>query len=252
MADIGLDGRLLKVLRLRELVGIDFRTSSVQRDLDAERVSTIVDFQTRRHAAGDGLFFSGVIIVWEYPHAPGELLVLDGQHRLEAMKRLAVLSPDFRVVVEVLRSPPGLTIETAFQLINEGVPVPEYIKDASASATRRPVLDRLGVLFKRRFGAFLSKSTHPNLANVNLTQFLDRVHKSAIIGQFHNGDDLMDYVIWNNALLRRDGKVSKAADKKKAEKGLNDALYLREDPDYEWLDDLPALKRHRESRDLLA
>lgn len=251
MADIGLDGRLLKVLRLRELAGIDFRTSSVQRDLDAERVSAIVDSQTRRHAAGDGLFFSGVIIVWEYPHAPGELLVLDGQHRLEAMKRLAILSPDFRVVVEVLRSPPGLTIETAFQLINEGVPVPEYIKDASASATSRPILDRLGILFKRRFGAFLSKSAHPNLANVNLTQFLDRVHKSVVVHDFKNGDDLMDYVIWNNARLRREGgKVTKAADKKKAEKGLVDALYLREDPDYEWLDDLA--QRYQYPVDLLA
>lgn len=247
MADIGLDGRMLKVLRLRELAGIDFRTSSVQRDLDGDRVAAIVGSQARRHAEGDGLFFSGVVVTWEYPHAPGELLVLDGQHRLEAMKRLAVLSPDFRVVIEVLRSPPGLTIDTAFQLINQCVKVPDYIMDANANASRRPVLDRLGALFKRRFAAFLSKSEHPNQANVNLAQFLDRVHKSAIVGEFESGDDLMDYVMWNNARLRRDGKVTKAADKKKLDKGLADALYLREDPDYEWLDDLPVLKRYRES-----
>lgn len=234
--------RAKAVVHLRELHAMPFKTADIQRDLEHERVKSIVTYQTRRHEAGHGLFFVGDIVVWE---ANNTYLVLDGQHRLEAMKRLVALDPGFEVSIDILRAPPGMTIESAFELINSGVPVPDYIKTASGKARRRPVLDRLGILLSRHFGAFVSASARPHVPNINVTQFLERVNESAIIDGFETGDDLFHYVEWINARLRgTNAKVDVAAAKKAAAKSVA-PLVLRADEDYDWLDDVALLRSFR-------
>jgi len=212
---------------------MDIVSPAIQRTVDQRRVNDIVDHQRTRHARGAGLFFSGSIVVWQ--GTGGSYLVVDGQHRLEAMRQLHVLDPDYRVVVEVLKDPPGLTIETAFQLVNSGQPVPEYIKAFAANARRRPVLEEFAKLFDRRFKKYVSKSPRPNRPNVNVTQLLDRLNECPFVDRFRDGADLLGFVAHANARLTDfDERVRVAADKKA---GGQEALYLRADDDYEWLRD---------------
>lgn len=235
--------RAKALVPLSGLHSMRFKTADIQRDLNHDRVKKIVQYQTQRHKDGHGLFFVGDIVVWE---ANGTYFVLDGQHRLEAMKRLVALDPGFEVSIDLIRSPPGLTIESAFELINSNDPVPDYIRNVSGQTRRRPVLDRLGMLMNRHFGAFTSSSVRPHVPNINVTQLLERLNESAIIDSFDSGDDLFHYIEWVNVTLLAgsNSKVDAAATKKADAKGVA-ALYLRADEDYEWLDDVAMLRKFR-------
>ena len=224
------DHREVRMLSLDELRRMGIVSPSIQRAVDARRVDAIVDDQKRRRESGAGLFFAGSLILWQ---APGGYLVIDGQHRLEAMRQLHVLDPGYLVVVEILKDPPGLTVQTAFQLVNNGQPVPDYILAFAANQQRRPVLEEFGRLFERKYRKYVSRSQRPNRPNVNVTQLLDRINESPLADLFRDAADLMAYVDHANAYLTyQDPRVSDLADKK-ADGG--PALYLRADVDYEWL-----------------
>lgn len=205
-----------RTLPLRDVLSLPITSPPIQRAIDEGRVDAIVGAHLDRVRRGLPPVFLGALQV--VPHGGGAYALLDGQHRLAAMRRLAAAAEaeEEEVLATLVLDAPvhleiipldrlGMTQMEAFQTINKGVPVPEYVVRGAMDRERRDALDD----FKRRFAAsefagFLSPARAPRRPNINLEQFVDRVAREAVLVDAcaGTGDALMAYVRWANARLR--------------------------------------------------
>ncbi len=211
-----------RTLRLRDVLSLEIVCPPIQRAVDPERVGKIVSAHLGRIRRGLTPVFLGVLQLVPAAAASSAAAapcyaLLDGQHRLAAMRRLAAEADamgttaasavqDAPVHVEIIPVERlGMTPMEAFQAINQSVPVPEYVVQGAMDRGRRDALDD----FKRRFAGsefagFLSPARAPRRPNINLEQFVDRLaRETALVDACAaTGDAMMAYVRWANARMR--------------------------------------------------
>jgi hypothetical protein len=235
----------IETMSLQELASQDIQSPELQRDVDEERVQSILQYQHGRIAKGHGLLFIGSLVVAR-GNDNGLSWLLDGQHRHQAMLKLALQEPDYMIQMTVLYLSPTLTLSDAFRLINASVPVPQYVIDSTLHASRRTSLDRFAELFGVEHKAFISKAAMPRRPNINISQFQDRINEEQhIIDAFLDGDHLMEYVRWVNAMHLKNNSesdlIKRSIDKAKSFNSKNGGnvvpLALCSDPDYTFLRD---------------
>lgn len=217
----------------------------VQRVLDSERVRSICEYQRDRLKRTGSFLFLGEFIfgtddTQSYTDITqaNHLVVLDGQHRLEATRNLHFFQPDYMLSCALVRLSPQFTSADAFALINKSVPVPDYVIATIHDASRRKTLEDIGVLFRKAYKSFVSKSATPRRPNLNVDKFLDRMANSPILLEnFTSASSLMRYVEWNNVRLSgADNRITDLAKRKANNKSVH-PCYLTADPDYSWMSD---------------
>jgi 5-methylcytosine-specific restriction endonuclease McrA len=217
----------------------------VQRALDSERVGSIRDYQCGCFSASRTFMFLGDLIFGtDQPVSPdmdvcaAQVIVLDGQHRLAAMRDIYHLQPEYRVSCTVVQLTSTFTAAEAFRLINLSEPVPSYVIQTIFDATRRKMLDDLRDLFVRAFRAFLSKSRHPRRPNVNVDTIMHHVSLSQLLmTRFTSADQLMRYVSWVNQRIPSRDEKTRALAIKKAQNKTVTPLFLGVDASFEWTTD---------------
>ena len=164
-----------------ELCAIPVRYPGFQRESVDEHVRAIVAYQLSMLRDRGYVAFAGCITLCQFVT---EVLCVDGQHRLHAIRVLLESGvPDFELVVEVFTCASATDVHELFRVVNANRPVPRFLLDTAVS-----VAIQLREHVRQTYPAFVSASARPNVPNVNLDAFvqatLDRyqAHLAAAAG----------------------------------------------------------------------
>lgn len=222
-----------EVFLIEKLVGLDLIVPDIQRNLDATRVQSIVDYQQNYFKSYSTLCFIGDLTLFK--NGPN-LFVIDGFHRLEAMKRVYMLQPDYNVSTNIITANNGLTLERAFLLLNMSKPVPEYVINTTLQHTKRALTESVRTQFQREFKIFISNSQNPRPPNVNLERLLGDILVSGLSDRFETLSTLMGYIKYANIkLASHNPKIKNAALDKTEKYDTTKPLYLSADPENKWM-----------------
>lgn len=238
---------------------IRIQSPDFQRVCSQSRINAIVNYQKSRLDRGEPLLFCGDIIFGQQKRADDNSVVwwiIDGQHRVAAMKRLAELRPDDTVSVSVYdidsTTPGAPSLEELFRLVNQSTPVPEYIIRCTMDAQRRHVYVSVEAFIRRRYCVFLSDSRCPRKPNANLTQMMDIFFRSSSSSMGDDGDstpmppqtvhEICGYVEWCNGIAMssmtsiQDEATKSRVETKAKKHGCVSAFYLPSwDPNHVWI-----------------
>jgi hypothetical protein len=98
---IQLNNRYLGAIRSDKLIGYNPQIPHIQRLCDETKVNDIVVYQSHRLKQSGTCNFLGVINI-HFCKETGELYIIDGQHRYEAVKRICREVCNFPVAVEIV------------------------------------------------------------------------------------------------------------------------------------------------------
>lgn len=220
---------------LEEIVGMinenKLIIAELQRELDIERVKEIKEFQKTFLEKENTFLLLGDLIVVS---SNNKLILIDGHHRLTALKELYLLKPDYSIILNIINITKNLTIEDLFLLINKAVPVPDYVKICVNNKQNKIILDKFGEEFYKCFNKYISKSPSCRRPNIYLSNLLDKMIKNNLLNYFSDGDKLFEFICYvNDKLKDKDLKIKRLSEEK-ASKYKIIPLYLSADIDDEY------------------
>jgi hypothetical protein len=183
-----------------------------QRQQNLDKIQTIIEYQREYYHKYGRFEFLGIISIayMNDSSSMNKIYILDGQHRLCAMKKLLEEGyPDFSIYIQIV---PVVTLDEMrekFRILNSHVEVPEYVLLGSLEQKR--MLEELGEYIRNRYPNYLSNSQRPRIPHIYLETFLDNIFKNDNfdqniferyqITQIHH---LIHYMeSWNSELLNR-------------------------------------------------
>ena len=156
------------VVSATELCALAPRCPGFQREAVEEHICAIFEHHAQALARRGHTSFVGCIVLCRYD---GEMLCIDGQHRLHAIHRLvASAGVDFELVVEVVVCSEASEVHDLFLLVNSNRPIPRFLLDDPGSVALS-VREHVRAVYP----AFVSSSARPNVPNVNLDVFAQAV-----------------------------------------------------------------------------
>lgn len=236
-----------QVFLLEKLVGLDLVVPDIQRSLDKTRVGSIVEFQRTYFETHATFCFLGDLIVFQVggdgdgggdvgASGAGTMLLIDGQHRYEAMKAIYMMQPDYKVSVTMLYGRLGMTLEKAFLLINMSRPVPEYVIQTTMQHTKRVFMENVRATLHRLMRPYVSNAAHPRVPNVNLERIIADLLVSGLSERFNSVDALVGYIKFaNHKLSTANHKVRRLALEKADKTDSKYVVYLSADAGNDWM-----------------
>lgn len=170
--------RLFDPTRTDAVFLFDTPVGEIQRNLDTEHLSELVTFQTSYREAHASYSFPTNIVVAEHD---GRIALVDGQHRLEALRYLenrvkgenatgeATVFAETRVPVLVRRLSTPSEYDEVFVAVNKNKPVPLYTHVDGWKS----VLKGVERHFRTTYASYIrEKSDHPRVPHINVTRLL--------------------------------------------------------------------------------
>jgi hypothetical protein len=212
----------------------------LQRTLDASRVQDIVEYQ-QGHASryGHPLFLGDIATLVRDAH--GRLWVVDGQHRLAAVRRLVAEYPEHPVSLLVVQDGPGTRMDDVFELVNRAVPVPEWMVTGTIDAAQRCTIRDAERLLRDRYGAFLSNAMRPRRPNINLNALTSALAATAARHPRKfplSAAGILAFVEYANTRMRDaygDSQTTRAAAEKALARSIT-PLFLANEPAFDFVE----------------
>jgi hypothetical protein len=164
-----------KTVMLMELISMPIHTPELQRPLSYDRMQDIVAYQMDAFQKCQTFCFLGDLVMCDTGN--NSLLLVDGQHRYEAIKQIYMHQPTYQISITKLAN---ISLEVAFLLLNKAQPVPQYIIDSVFNLSRKTFLESFSRLLKKEFGHYITKSINPRRPNVKIDHILDTLSKSEV------------------------------------------------------------------------
>lgn len=208
----------------------------IQRAVCQERVAEIVEFQREHFNAMGCLLFIGEITLVSLN---GSLYIVDGLHRCSSFKQVWQLQPNYRICVNCIACTNVQEMIDVFTIINQAVPVANYIIQTTLDVTRRKKLDEFKDAFCRTWKCYVSSARSPHRPNVNIDTVINAIneHDNALmLDCFGSGLDFFEYFKYVNVywLQGLDIKNTEKSNAKALKQGC-DPLYITNDVDYDWM-----------------
>lgn len=152
-----------------------------QRQQNLEKIQTIVEYQREYFHKHQHVEFLGIISLAILMENGGneheKIYILDGQHRLCAMKQLIREGYNsFSIYVQLVPVRTMDEMREKFRILNSHVEVPEYV--LTGSMDQKKMLEQLGEYIRMRYPTYLSNSHRPKNPNIHLETFLDNIFKN--------------------------------------------------------------------------
>ena len=183
-----------------------------QRQQNLDKIQTIVEYQREYYHKYGRFEFLGIITIayMNDSSSMNKIYILDGQHRLCAMKQLLDENyPDFSIYIQIVPVTTLDEMREKFRILNSHVEVPEYVLLGSLEQKR--MLEELGEYIRIRYPSYLSNSQKPRIPHIHLETFLDNIFKNDNFDQniferyqITHIHHLIHYMeSWNSELLNR-------------------------------------------------
>jgi 5-methylcytosine-specific restriction endonuclease McrA len=193
---------------LERLVSWDFGSGTNLCDLlDMDKVRAIEAHQRAVFArTGTFMFYGGLVALHASSLTHRPLLLTDGHHRYEAIKRIYTLKPDYKVCLTVIR-------------VGHHVPLDYHLVDArhglllaTRQAHRESAFQELARLVRASFLPFFTRRRnkkrardepaerkHPEFPMVSYDDLLDAASASALYDVMGDGGAMFEYLLHANA-----------------------------------------------------
>jgi hypothetical protein len=242
-----IDDRQSKIkISIQELVTCELYRPDIQRLIDYERVAQIIHYQKAYYSKHSTLFFISDIIIAELESA---FYVIDGLHRVEAIKSLYTMMPDYMICLNVISCRNKEEMIDTFICINKSEPVPEHVIMNATNTPKIVILEEFRKLFRRQFRMFISDSQSPHRPHVNEHNMMYHLNKSGIEQKLSNGSLIYKYMLYvNNKYLKHlDSKNTDKCNDKAAKFNASITLYITNDKEYNWLTNKSWIDEYLES-----
>jgi hypothetical protein len=229
-----IDTRQYKVrVSLQSLVECELFRPDIQRLIDYERVAEIIQFQKEYFDLTKTLLFVGDITVAELDE---RFYVIDGLHRLEAIKSLVALCPQYQIGMNIVECGNKEEMIETFITINKSVPVPEHVIRNANNTPKLIILEEFRRKFQETFKGYISSAQSPHRPNINEHNMMYYMNNCGIERQLGKGELIYNYMLYVNDkyLSNLDNSNTKKC-KDKAEKLGCKPLYISNDKEYNWL-----------------
>eukprot|EP00930_Biecheleria_cincta_P042455 TRINITY_DN29214_c0_g1_i1.p1 TRINITY_DN29214_c0_g1~~TRINITY_DN29214_c0_g1_i1.p1 ORF type:complete len:432 (-),score=59.27 TRINITY_DN29214_c0_g1_i1:125-1420(-) len=170
---------LLGLLNNPENLLFASQCGEIQRNLDAEHLEDLIQFQMDFKDSSGFFFFPNPIFIASYKD---KLAVLDGQHRLAAMKYFLEKTPEngpIRVLVSIIDLFSGTAEEydRLFTVLNKNKPVKLYknVRDY------KEVLKLLEQFFNQKYRRYLKTTETPQRPNINMDKLLAFMDSAGVV-----------------------------------------------------------------------
>lgn len=206
----------------------------IQRLIDYKRVQSIFEYQREYYFKNNTFLLIGDIVLGEVDK---QFYILDGMHRLEAMKYLLDIMPDYNVSCTIIKCANVDEVRDIFLLINKSIPVPEYVIKTSFDKTTKEKLDEFLFEFRNVYKPYISESKAPHKPNINIDFLMAKLEQSTLVDYFESGNMLFKFFMYlNDTFLKqviRDHNSIKCEEK--AKKYCCKPLFITNDPGFNWL-----------------
>lgn len=174
------------VISAKELMAMGIKFPGFQRELCAEHVNKIYDFQREIYNRLGFFMFPGELEFCRYNQ---EIYCIDGQHRYHAIDLLLAdsICLDFELNLEIIECQTSEEMIQWFHIINSNRPIPQFLLDDKCNFDRAQILKNH---IKTTYPGFISQSARPNRPNINLDLFLEDLVKK------YQLNDIEDVVEW--------------------------------------------------------
>jgi hypothetical protein len=193
-AYIKLDSKsIMEYLRNKIIIVPDF-----QRDLDEDKIQQIVSEYIYRNKKGENyLIKHGWISLCKIGD---KLFLIDGQHRIESMKRLCLseYNPDMLLRVQICSNIEEMTKD--FRLLNSNSNIPLIYKQFKNEFSQKILLELKSKL-KKEYNSFHTKHNTDvsKSKRLHIDQFLDLFKLDKLDNSSHSIDTLIDKILDINA-----------------------------------------------------
>ena len=136
-----------------DLVKFDICIPDIQRLEDNEVVNEIIQYQTQCLCNHKQINFLGVLNI-HFIKDTGKHLLVDGQHRYAAIKKLYQLGHQFNVAIEIVTVSTEEELKHNYELINKNTPLPEF-----PSTIEKHIPETAALHFKTAYPTLWSKNS---------------------------------------------------------------------------------------------
>ena len=150
---IQLNNRYLGVVRSDKLIAYNPQIPHIQRLCDETKVNDIVVYQSHRLKQNGACNFLGVINI-HFCKETGELYIIDGQHRYEAVKCICREVCNFPVAVEIVVVDTLDEVKENYKILNKNTTLPDF-----PDTIDKAIPEKVALYFKEKYPTIWSKSS---------------------------------------------------------------------------------------------
>lgn len=231
------------IYMLEKLVALNIIVPEIQREIDIDRVDNIISYQLEHFKKCKDFCFLGELT---FVNIDNDIFIVDGMHRYDAIKRLYLQKPDYKICVNMINCSNQLTMADIFCLLNKAEPVPEYIIKTTNDMSKRYIIDGFLKLFKKEYKSYISKSKLPQCPNINIDIFSNLI-ESEIFKRYHTAKEIFRFFEWVNInkFLNINLEISEICIKK-GENNETKPLFLYNDIQGRWMNDDSFIKEYED------
>ena len=228
-------------IRSQDLLAIQVDIPNIQRIRDDDKVAEIIDYQLRQLKDHGHFNFLGLINI-HFCHETNEYLLVDGQHRYEAIATLAN-TINFEIEVEVVEVRTRDQLKVNYELINKNTPLPQF-----SERIDKNIPETVALYFKKTYPDMWSKSERARRPHIYFNYFQEALGFLVERLDIKSAQVLQQCVVdYNSRLMgwnRSQYPESKSVTDKIAQKCATGGLYLglfkhvSDEYGYEWVRDI--------------
>ena len=229
----------------------------IQREIDNNHVAEIVNYQLNYYAKNGCFHFVNCIIIASINN--NEHRILDGQHRVHAIKKLIetneinhnishhthnIVHPhhNFRVMLSVIECKNEKEANEQFMIINMNKQMTLH-----TTASEQTFINKLRKFMQNTYPEYLKRSTKPQIPHFNLDHIDKHMKDYGIVTKLKNNNitaqafikeikALNTFIKQNPKMLRNVCKNINNVIKKANKKKCNEKLYLRAYNNFDWIE----------------
>lgn len=238
---IKINGNHICSIMSKDLLNCCIRIPNIQRICDNDKVNDIVDYQNKLLLNNGYCNFQGVLNI-QHCRETDECYLIDGQHRLEAIRKLNE-KQNIPLFVEVILVDKFEEVVDNFSVINKNTPLPDFPESIDKN-----IPEETALFFKQKYPSMWSKNSRARRPHVYFNYFQEALGYLTEKLDVKKSEDLKEIIETQNKLLTNwtidNYPDSKNINESMTEKCRKDGFYLglykheSEDSCYEWVRDI--------------
>lgn len=233
-----IDNRIFGTIRVEKLIEYQLDIPDIQRIKDSDKVKDITHMQLEYYKRNGHFNFIGSINIHTI-RDKNYMLVVDGQHRLEAAKKLVELGHKPIITIELVSVNNITDLESNYILINKNTPLPEFPKNIDKN-----IPEQASIFFKNKYSNMWSKTSRARKPHLYFNYFQESLAALTDKLDIKTSKELIDIIEYkNNSLANWDftdmnDKIKQKCNKYKLYLGLFPHYSDEAGFGYEWATDI--------------
>ena len=186
------NNRTIGSIHCRDLLATQVNIPNIQRIRDDDKVAEIINYQLRQLKEMGRFNFLGLINI-HFCFETNEYLLVDGQHRYDALATLAN-TMNFEIEIEVVEVFTQDQLKANYELINKNTPLPQFSEKIDKN-----IPETVAIYFKKTYPDMWSKNERARKPHIYFNYFQEALGFLVDTLDIKNAQHLQDIVVGYNS-----------------------------------------------------